>query len=58
MMFRPRSCGVNFSVAAMCLADAPKLSTVSGTRLGLEVVPEVCKIMATSLPEAGPPWSQ
>ena len=55
MMFRPTSLAVNCKVAAMCLADAHKFATDSGTRLGLDVVPEVCSTMATSPACDGPP---
>ncbi len=45
---RQRSCGVSASVAAMCRAEAAMLDCSSGTTLGRDVVPEVCRISATS----------
>jgi hypothetical protein len=47
-MLRQQSLGCKDSTSVMLRADAIKLAWVSGTNLGLEVVPEVCKSKAMS----------
>ena len=50
MMLRPRSAAVKCErCVAMLSADFATLACVSGTIFGREVVPEVCRISATSL---------
>ena len=48
MTFRQQSCGVSASEAAILTADWQRLAWVSGTILGLDVVPEVCRTSAVS----------
>jgi len=48
IMFMQRSAGVSASEAPMWRAEAATLRCSSGTILGREVVPEVCRISATS----------
>ena len=48
MTFKPLSLAVKAVLRAICCADAHTLRCVSGTILGREVVPEVCKTKATS----------
>ena len=52
-----RSCCVSLSVALMLRADAHTFLWVSGTILGREVVPEVCRIKAMSSVCAIPPFA-
>ena len=46
---RQRSVAESCRVVAMLRAEAQRLAWVSGTSFGLEVVPEVCSIKATSV---------
>ncbi len=48
MMFKPQSAAVRFSVLRTLTAEAHTFLFVSGTILGREVVPEVCRIKARS----------
>lgn len=54
MMLRHLSAGVSASVLPICLAEAQIFACASGTILGRDVVPEVCRISAMSSCWAGP----
>ncbi len=54
VMFKPRSLCENSSVRAMFCAEIATLRCESGTILGREVVPEVCRISAMSSGCANP----
>ena len=47
--FRQRSAAASCKVAAMLAADAARFAWLSGTILGREVVPEVCRIKAVAV---------
>jgi hypothetical protein len=55
MTFRQRSPGVSARVVRMLRADAQRFLWLSGTILGRDVVPDVCRTSATSSPLANPP---
>ena len=55
MMLRQRSPGVSASQAEMLRAEAQRLAPVSGTILGLDVVPEVWSTSAASVPFSASP---
>src|SRR5271165_3803425 len=54
MMLRPRSAAVKERLVAMLSADFVTLACDSGTIFGRDVVPEVCRISATSSAAARP----